>query len=64
MSEDNVAKVAHGNAVLGAYTAGGTVVTSGCTDWTYGVAGGDPLVQRVTRNILDRLQRGVDDGDL
>ena len=64
MSEDNVAKVAHGNAVLGAYTAGGTVVTSGCTDWAYGVAGGDPLVQRVTRNVLDRLQRGVIDGDL
>jgi hypothetical protein len=30
-------------------------VTSGCTDWAYGVAGGDPLVEQVTRNILDRL---------
>jgi hypothetical protein len=54
-SPANVRRVAHGNAVLGTYTAGGTVVTTGCTDWAYGVAGGDPLVQRVTRNILDRL---------
>jgi hypothetical protein len=56
-SPQHVRRVAHGNAVLGTYTAGGTVVTSGCTDWAYGVAGGDPLVQQVTRNILDRLSR-------
>jgi hypothetical protein len=55
MSPENVRRVAHGHAVLGTFTAGGTVVTTGCTDWAYGVAGGDPLVQRVTRNILDRL---------
>jgi hypothetical protein len=54
-SPENVRRIAHGNAVLGTYTAGGTVVTSGCTDWAYGVAGGDEIVQRVTRNILDRL---------
>jgi len=54
-SPENVRRLAHGKAVLGAYTAGGTVVTSGCTDWAYGVAGGDEIVQRVTRNILDRL---------
>lgn len=54
-TEENVRRIAHGNAVLGTYTAGGTVVTTGCTDWAYGVAGGDPLVQRITSNILDRL---------
>lgn len=54
---ESVRKVAHGNAVLGAYTAGGTVVSCGSTDWVYGLAGGDPLVQRVTRNALDRLSR-------
>jgi hypothetical protein len=52
---DAVRKIAHGNAVLGTYTAGGTVVSCGCTDWVYGLAGGDPLVERVTRNALDRL---------
>jgi hypothetical protein len=59
-SPENVARVAHGNAVLGCYEAGGTVVTSGCTDWSYGVAGGDELVGQVTRNVLDHLSRGYD----
>jgi len=54
-SPANVRRVAHGAAVLGAYEAGGTVVTTGCTDWAYGVAGGDPIVQRITRNVLDAL---------
>jgi len=48
-------KLAHGNAVLGTFTAGGTVVACGSTDWVFGLAGGDPLVERVTRNALDRL---------
>jgi len=56
-SPANVARVAHGNAVLGTYSAGGTVVTTGCTDWAYGLAAGDDLVERVTANILDRLSR-------
>jgi hypothetical protein len=30
---------------------GGEVVTVGSTDWVYGLS--DPLVARVTRNILD-----------
>jgi hypothetical protein len=56
-SPEHVRRLAHGHAVFGTYpsTAGGTVVTTGCTDWAYGVAGGDPLVQRITRNLLDRL---------
>ena len=44
-----------GAAVLGIYTRGGTVVTTGCTNWSYGLRGGDKVVQRITRNILDRL---------
>jgi hypothetical protein len=44
-----------GNAVLGVYTRGGTVVTVGTTDWAHGLRGGDPVVIRVTRNVLDRL---------
>ncbi|HMI92885.1 MAG TPA: N,N-dimethylformamidase beta subunit family domain-containing protein [Polyangiales bacterium] len=54
---ESVRKIAHGHAVLGTYTAGGTVVSCGCTDWVFGLAGGDPLVERVTRNALDRLSR-------
>jgi hypothetical protein len=52
-----VDRIAHGHAVLGSYTsaAGGTVVTSGSTDWAHGLAGRDPQVERITANLLDRL---------
>jgi len=32
---------------------GGTVVNAGVTDWVLGL--GDPVVERITRNVLDRL---------
>jgi hypothetical protein len=44
-----------GAAVLGTYTRGGTVVTSGCTDWSLGLRGNDPKVEQITRTVLDRL---------
>lgn len=44
-----------GHAVLGVYTRGGTVFTCGSTDWSHGLRGRDPNVERITRNILDRL---------
>lgn len=44
-----------GNAVIGTYTRGGTVVTVGSTDWAHGLRGKDPVVMRVTKNVLDRL---------
>lgn len=46
-----------GNAVLGSYTRGGTVVTSGSTDWAHGLRGKDPVVEQITRNVLDRLSQ-------
>lgn len=46
-----------GNAVLGIYTRGGTVVTAGTTDWAHGLSGEDAIVQKVTRNVLDRLSK-------
>lgn len=46
-----------GNAVLGTYTRGGTVVTAGTTDWSHGLRGDDPIVTQITRNILDRLSQ-------
>ena len=45
----------NGAAVLGTYTRGGTVVTTGSTDWSYGLEAGDPITDRIVRNILDRL---------
>lgn len=44
-----------GNAVMGLYTRGGTVFTAGTTDWAHGLRSNDPVVMRITRNILDRL---------
>lgn len=46
-----------GAAVLGCYTQGGTVVTTGCTEWVRGLEARDPAVERITRNVLDRLTR-------
>jgi hypothetical protein len=48
-----------GSATLGVYTRGGragTVFTAGTTDWSHGLAE-DPVVQRITRNVLNRLSR-------
>ena len=56
---ESVAKVAHNHAVMGVYERGGTVFTSGTTDWVYGLAGHDPVVTQATRNILDRLVAGA-----
>jgi hypothetical protein len=40
---------------LGVYTRGGTVFTCGSTDWSHGLTGKDPIVEQVTRNVLNRL---------
>ena len=55
LAEDGGTLPQPGLAVMGTYTRGGTVVTVGCTEWSNGLAGGDPAVDRITRNILDRL---------
>ena len=44
-----------GSAVVGLYTRGGTVVTVGSCDWSDGLQAGDRVVNRIVRNVLDRL---------
>ena len=46
-----------GAAVMGVYTRSGTVFTAGTTDWAHGLRGKDPAVERITRNLLDRLSK-------
>ena len=46
-----------GASVLGTYTRGGTVFTCGSTDWAHGLRGRDPIVERITRNVLGRLSQ-------
>jgi hypothetical protein len=53
--EVHARRLAHNHAVIGCYTRGGTVFSAGTTDWAYGLAGHDPIVERITRNVLDRL---------
>lgn len=50
-----VRRLAHGHAVMGVHEPGGTVFTSGCTEWAWGLAERDPVIERITRNVLDRL---------
>jgi hypothetical protein len=44
-----------GHAVLGSYTRGGTVFTTGATDWAHGLRGGDTVVETITSNVLNKL---------
>lgn len=44
-----------GHAVMSIYTDNGTVFCAGTTDWTNGLKGKDPAVERVTKNLVDRL---------
>ena len=54
-SEENVARVANGSAVMGSFRRGaGTVFNAGSADWAYGLDR-DRLVQQVTANVLHRL---------
>lgn len=54
-SEANVARLAHGSAVIGSFTRGrGTVFNAGSADWAYGLDR-DPTVQQVTANVIRHL---------
>lgn len=54
-------EASRGYATMGIYRRGGTVFNAATTDWSHGLAGDpqghppDPVVQQITRNVLDRL---------
>lgn len=54
-SPEHLAELGDGHAVMVAFErrGGGTVVNVGATDWVLGL--NDPVVERVTRNVLERL---------
>jgi N,N-dimethylformamidase beta subunit-like, C-terminal len=56
-SPEHVAELGDGHAVMAAFDrpGGGSVLNVGVTDWVLGL--GDPVVERITRNVLDRLSR-------
>ena len=54
-SPENVARMTNGHAVMAVFTRGdGTVFNAGSANWCYGL-GADPLVEQITRNVVDRL---------
>jgi hypothetical protein len=56
-SPEHLAELGDGHAVMAAFErpGGGSVLNVGVTDWVLGL--GDPVVERITRNVLDRLSR-------
>ncbi len=53
--EDHVNRT--GAAVMGVYSRGGTVFNAASTDWAFGLVTRDPVVERIFRNVLDRLSK-------
>ena len=54
---EHLVELGDGHAVMAAFErrGGGTVVNVGVTDWVLGL--NDPVVERITRNLLERLSR-------
>jgi hypothetical protein len=54
---DRIDALADNHAVMGVFDrpGGGTVFNAGVIDWAFGLKHGDPIVERITRNVLDRL---------
>jgi hypothetical protein len=52
---EHLEELANGRCAFGVFSrpGGGTVVNVGAIDWALGL--GDPVVERITRNVLDRL---------
>ncbi|HUD52459.1 N,N-dimethylformamidase beta subunit family domain-containing protein, partial [Parvibaculum sp.] len=54
-SPENRERLMRGHAVLATFKRGmGEVFNSGTTEWAYGLKAGNPFVDRITRNVLDR----------
>jgi len=50
-----IERLTHVHAVMSTFTKKGTVFCAGTCDWTSGLTGKDPAVERITKNLLDRL---------
>jgi hypothetical protein len=55
-SPENRARMMRGHAVMATFRRGkGEVFNSGTTEWAYGLKAGNPFVEKITRNVLDRF---------
>ena len=51
-------EIEHGHAVLAVRDGergAGSVFATGCTEWIWGLVNGDPQVERISRNVLERF---------
>lgn len=48
-------RFAHGHAVMGVHRPGGVVFTAGTTEWAWGLTGADPVIERITANLIETL---------
>lgn len=57
---EHLERIANNHAVMATFTVpgGGTVFNSGVIDWSFGLKHADPHVERITKNVLDRLSLG------
>jgi hypothetical protein len=62
---DRVGELDDNHAVMAAFErpGGGTVFNAGVIDWAFGLKHRDPVVERITRNVLDRLSAHQSDPD-
>ena len=52
----DIERALRGHAAFGSFRRGrGEVFTAGTTEWAWGLAAGDPFVDRITRNVLSRM---------
>ncbi|KTT76681.1 hypothetical protein NS334_00195 [Sphingomonas endophytica] len=55
-SEASQLRMLRGHAVIASFRRGtGEVFNTGTTEWAHGLAAGDPFIDRITRNVLDRF---------
>ncbi|MGZ4132008.1 MAG: N,N-dimethylformamidase beta subunit family domain-containing protein [Actinomycetota bacterium] len=54
---ENLERIRNNHATMAVFTkpSGATIFNGGVTDWAFGLKHGDPDVERITRNVLDRL---------
>jgi len=58
-TKENRDRARRGQGTMGTFKKGrGEVFSVGTTEWAWGLAGGNPYVDRITRNVLDRFLEG------
>jgi hypothetical protein len=55
-TQEHLEKRIHGNSAVTYMQKGpGEVFAAGTCGWVHGLKGGDPFIERVTKNVMDRF---------